>query len=222
MHEILSFQIIQYQHHEELNLLLNTAKQINYHCFLLQQQPIFSLSEKASQVSRTALLSHLIAFDEAQLTKWSILFLCYHLTNTYISLINDTLFIPLSDTIFEVLNGVWRKLQPSDITGVFRKSSFEFLKSLTSTIITAALQSRKGCVHKVARQEIEGFTYLMKTYVSSVKDADLSEEEIFDSLKLLSLYIHIFWKSIVRHIFSATKLVAKTYAQLYLLQKYHR
>ena len=50
------------------------------------------------------------------------------LTDTYISLMCDTLFNPLSDTLFEFLNGVWSEIQPLDRTGVFRKSSFEFLK----------------------------------------------------------------------------------------------
>ena len=41
-----------------------------------------------------------------------------------------------------------------------------------------------GKIHKIARQEIEGFTRLLKTYISSVKDADLDDEHIFDSFKL--------------------------------------
>ena len=46
-------------------------------------------------------------------------------------------------------------------------------------------------------------------YISSVTDADLKEEEIFDSLTFLSWYIHRFLKSLVRHIFPATKLIAE-------------
>ena len=64
------------------------------------------------------------------------------LTNTYISLIYDSLFYPLSDTLFDFLNGVWTEIQPSDRMGVFRKSSFEFLNCLASTLNTAAFRSR--------------------------------------------------------------------------------
>ena len=65
-----------------------------------------------------------------------------------------------------------------DRQGVFRKSSVEFLKRLTPTLNANASHSRKESVHKVARQEIEGFTNLLKTYISSVKDANLNDEEI--------------------------------------------
>ena len=58
------------------------------------------------------------------------------------------------------------------------------------------------------------YVHLLKTYISSVKDADLNEEEILDSLTLLSWYTHRFWKNLVRHIFTATKLIAETYTQL--------
>ena len=69
-------------------------------------------------------------------------------------------------------------------------------------------------VHKIARQEIEGFTHLQKMFISSVTDADLTEGEILDTLTLLSWYIHRFWKSLVRHIFPATKQIAETYPQI--------
>ena len=62
----------------------------------------------------------------------------------------------------------------------------------------------------MARAEVEGFTHICKTYIISVKDADLKEEEIIDSLTLSSRFIHRFWKSILRHIFPATKLIAET------------
>ena len=98
---------------------------------------------------------------------------CDLLTNTYIiSLIYDSLFNPLSDTLFEFLNGICSEIQPLDRTGVFRKSAFEFIKRLASTLNTAAQQSRKESVHKIARQEKEGFTHLLKLYTSSVKDAE--------------------------------------------------
>ena len=106
-----------------------------------------------------------------------------------------------------MLNGVWSEIQPSDTEGIFRKSSFEFLKRLASTLNANALHSRKESGHKIARQETEGFTHLLKIYISSVTDADLNEEEIFHSLTLLAWYLHRFWKSLVRHIFPATKLI---------------
>ena len=49
--EVLPFQIKQYQHQDELNSLLNTAKQLKYHYFSVVQQPLLSLPDKASQVS---------------------------------------------------------------------------------------------------------------------------------------------------------------------------
>ena len=48
--------------------------------------------------------------------------------------------------------------------------------------LTLLLCNHEKNVHKIARQETEGFTRLIKTYLSSVKDADLNEEEILDSL----------------------------------------
>ena len=111
----------------------------------------------------------------AQLTKVSVLFICDQLTITYTSLIYEILFNPLS-TLF---HGVWSEIQPSDREGVFRKSSFEFLKRLAPTLNVNASQSRRESVYKIARQEVEGFTHLLKIYLSYVKDADLNNEEIF-------------------------------------------
>ena len=54
--EILPFKIKHYQHQDELNVLLNTAKQHKYHYFAVEQQLHLDLAEKASQVSRTAFL----------------------------------------------------------------------------------------------------------------------------------------------------------------------
>ena len=51
-------------------------------------------------------------------------------------------------------------------------------------------------------------------YITCVTNANLSEEATLDTLTLLSWYIHRFWKSLVRHIFPATKLIAQTYSQL--------
>ena len=97
---------------------------------------------------------------------------------------------------------------------VFRKSFFEFLKRLASTRIANASQSWKEKVQKVTRKEIEGFTHLLKKYINSLKVADLDDEEILGCLTLLSCFIHRFWKSLVRHIFPATKLLADTFIQI--------
>ena len=69
---------------------------------------------------------------------------------TYTSLIYDTLFNPLSNTLFEFLNGVCSEIQRSDRQGKFRKSSFEFLNRLASTLKAIALQSRQKSVNKIA------------------------------------------------------------------------
>ena len=107
-------------------------------------------------------------------------------------LIDDTLFHPLSDTLFEFLIGLWSEIQTSHKEGIFRKSSFEFFKRLAPALSTNASHSRKKSVHKFARQEIEGFTQFFKIYISSVIDAVFKEEEIFDSLTLLTWYLHRF------------------------------
>ena len=113
-------------------MLLNTAKQLKYHYFAVEQQPHFFLTEKASQVSRTAFLSYLVEIYGAQVTKGSVLF---RLTNKYISLIYKTLFHPLSDdSLFQFLNGILSEIQPSDRKGIFKNSSFEFLKRLATAL----------------------------------------------------------------------------------------
>ena len=86
--EILPFEVKHYKHQDELNILLNTAKQLKYHYFAVEQQLHLSLPEKASQVSRTAFLSYLVEFYGTQLKKGSVLFICDPLTNSYISLID--------------------------------------------------------------------------------------------------------------------------------------
>ena len=156
--EILSFEVKHYQHQDELNILLNTAKRPKYPYFAAKQQPFLSLPENASQVSRTAFLSYIVIFGfifqiyGAQLTKGSVLFICDPITNTYTSLIDDTFFNPLSGTLYEFLNGVWSEIQPLDREGVFRKYSLEFLKRLASNLNATASQSRKKSMHKIARQ----------------------------------------------------------------------
>ena len=100
--EILPFEVRHYQH-QELNILLNTAKQLKYHYFAIEQQPHITLPEKASQVSRTAFLSYLVEIYGTQLTKGSVLFFCDPLTNDYISLVNDTL-IPLLSKFLKALH----------------------------------------------------------------------------------------------------------------------
>ena len=67
--EILPFEFKHYQHQDELNKLLNTAKQLEYHYFGIEQQPHIALPEKASQVSQTAFRSHLIEIYGTQHTK---------------------------------------------------------------------------------------------------------------------------------------------------------
>ena len=210
--EILPYEVKHYRHQDELNILLNTAKQLKFHYFAVEKQPNHSLSEKASQVSRTAFLSYLVEIYGAQLTKGSVLFICDALTNTYISLIYDILFNPLSDTLFEILDGIWSEIHSSDREMVFWKSSFEFHKRPASNNANAS-QSRQKNVQKIARQVIKGFTHLLKIYITPVKNADLDDEEILDSLTLLSWYIHRFWKSLVRHVFPATELIADTLTQ---------
>ena len=71
-----------------------------------------------------------------------------------------------------------------------RKSSFKFLKRLATALDANAPPSRNESVQKIVRQEIEGFTQLLKKYISCVPDADLNEEEILGTLTLFSWYIH--------------------------------
>ena len=98
--EIPPFEVKHYQHQDEFNIRLNVSKQLKCQYFAVEQQPLLPLPEKAPQVSRTAFLSYLVEIYGAQLTKGSVLFICDPLTNKYISLIYDTLFNPLSDTLF--------------------------------------------------------------------------------------------------------------------------
>ena len=101
-----------------------------------------------------------------------------------------------------------------DRQSAFQKSSFDIPKRLACTLNANALQSRKESVHKIARQEIEGFTRLLDTYIITITSADLSGEEIYNYLTLLSWYIHRFCKSLLRHIFPATKQIAKAFSQI--------
>ena len=55
--EILPFEVKHYQHQDELNKLLNTAKPLKYHYFAVKQQSILSLPEKASQNRPSFILS---------------------------------------------------------------------------------------------------------------------------------------------------------------------
>ena len=212
--EISPFEVKHYQHRDKLNILLNIAKQLKTHYFALEQQFSFSLPEKASQAPRTAFLSYLIEIHGVQLTKGSILFLCDPLTNKSKALIYDTLLNPLSDTLFEFLNGIYSELQPLDSEGLFKKSSFKFLRRLAPALNTNALQSRIESAHKTARREIEGFIKLLDIYITSATDADLTEDDILDSLTLLSWYIQRYWKSLVRHIFTSTKQIAEAYPHI--------
>ena len=116
--------------------------------------------------------------------------------------------------MFEFLKGIYSEIQPLDRKVQFKKASFAFLKRLETSLNTNASQSRKESVHKIARQEIEGFNKLLNVYITSAKDADLSEEDLLDTLTLLSWYIHRFWKSLVRHIFTATQQISEAHPQL--------
>ena len=129
IHEISTFKNAQYQHQEEIKLLLNTAKQLKYHYFAV-----------ASQILGIVSLSYLIDIYEAQLTKGSIHFNSDSFNTKYVSLICDTFFNPLSDTLLGFLNGVWTELQPSGRAATFRKSVFETLKRVAPALNTAALQ----------------------------------------------------------------------------------
>ena len=122
MPEISPFEVKHYQHQDELHILLSIAKQLKTHYFALEQQPFLSLPEKASQVLRTAFLSYFIEIHGTQLTKGSILFICDPLTNKYTSLIFDTLSNPLSDTLFEFLNGIHSEIQPLDTEVLLKKA----------------------------------------------------------------------------------------------------
>ena len=89
-----------------------------------------------------------------------------------------------------------------------------FFKRLASTHNTAAqpFTKRERTQNRLTRNR--GFTPICKTCLSSLKDADLPKEEILDSLTLLSWYIHRFWKTLLKQIFPATKLITEAYPQL--------
>ena len=76
---------------------MNTAKQLKYHCFAIEQQPLLTLQDEASRItfiSRITFLSYFIEIYGAELTNGSILFIFGPLNTTYVSLIYDTLFNP--------------------------------------------------------------------------------------------------------------------------------
>ena len=110
--DILPFEVKHYQHQDELSILLNTAKLLKNHYFAAEQQPLLSSPEKTSRVSRTAFLFYLVEIYGAQLTKGSVLFICDPLTSKYYSLIYDTLFNPLSDTLFDFFNEYGQRYNP--------------------------------------------------------------------------------------------------------------
>ena len=65
-HEILPFEVKHYQNQDDLNILINIAKQLKIHYFAVEQQPSLSLPENES---RTALLSCLSEIYGTQLQK---------------------------------------------------------------------------------------------------------------------------------------------------------
>ena len=88
-----------------------------------------------------------------QLMKGTILFIFDPITDRYNSLIYETLFHPLSGTLFDALRGLYAELHITDRWCAFRKYSVEILKRLASAINTAT-PSREQSVHKIARQQI--------------------------------------------------------------------
>ena len=65
MHEMLPLQITQYQHQEELYLIVNTAEQLKHHFFLYR----ISLSSPYQIKLHKSLPLHLIEIYGAQLAK---------------------------------------------------------------------------------------------------------------------------------------------------------
>ena len=89
-----------------------------------------------------------------------------------------------------------------------------FLNALHLHLMLTLHNHAKKAYKKIARQGTEGFTHFLKIYLISATDTDLTEDQILDSLTLLSWYIHSFWKSLVRHILPVTKLIAEGYHHL--------
>ena len=56
VHGIFSFKIAQYQHQDEMNLLLNTSKRLKNHYYGVEQQPLLFIPDKTSQISRIVFL----------------------------------------------------------------------------------------------------------------------------------------------------------------------
>ena len=54
----------------------------------------------------------------------------------------------MSDTLFEFLHGVWSEIQPLDREGIFRKSSFNFLKHLALLLTLMLHNHEKTLFHK--------------------------------------------------------------------------
>ena len=130
---------------DELNLILKTKLQLKNHYFSIELQPLLPLPEKESQFAQQLFFHISSAIYGKQLTTGTVLFICDLVTDSYTSLIYDTLFHPLSDTLFDFLRGVYAEIHTADCG--FRKSSFEFLKRLASALTTAE------SVHKIARQK---------------------------------------------------------------------
>ena len=116
-----------YQHQDELNLLLNVAKQLKYHYLEAEQQSLLSLPDEASQVSRTAFLSYLIEIYGAQLTKGPILFICDPLTDTYNSLVYEYFLIHYQTHYLNSLTEFGQKYNPWIERMHFEKLLLNFL-----------------------------------------------------------------------------------------------
>ena len=78
--EILPFTVKHYLHQDELNMLLNTTRQLKYNYFAVEQQPYF-FTRKGITGFTNRLFSYIVEIYGAQLTKGSVLFICDPLTN---------------------------------------------------------------------------------------------------------------------------------------------
>ena len=105
---------MKFQNADMLNLLRNTALQLKNYFFSIEQQPLFPLPEKTSQIARISFLSYLIEFHDQQSTTDKAFLICDPNTDMYSSFIYNTLIHPLLDTIIEFLSGVYNEIHIID------------------------------------------------------------------------------------------------------------
>ena len=107
---------------DQLSLLLYIALQLKTHYFIGEHKPFLLSTKKASQFARTPLL-----YKEAQqLTKGTILLIHDTVAERHPSAINDTLFYPLSDKLFEFRKAVLDENHTAKKVK-FKKSSIEIV-----------------------------------------------------------------------------------------------